>query len=177
VALLAAAAVVAVALVTGGSSDGTITVAVTSVSMLPTLTPGEVVTIDTGAYMSQLPTRGDIVAFRLGDQTGNVLLKRVIGLPGDVVEEVDGVVSVNGEVLDEPYAELDHRDGSWTVDPGHVFVMGDSRAYSNDSRFTEEWGMGQVPITSIIGKVLPGATSGAPDIPAGPAATGSPAGP
>jgi signal peptidase I len=171
VAVLAAAAVVAVALITGGSSDGTITVAVTSVSMLPTLQPGDVVTVDTGAYASQLPGRGDIVAFRLEDQSENVLLKRVIGLSGDIVEELDGVVSVNGQTLDEPYADLDHLDGSWTVEPGHVFVMGDSRAQSSDSRFTEEWGMGQVPITSIIGKVLPGAVSGAPDIPPGPAAT------
>ena len=173
IALVAAAAVVAVALVTGGSSDGTITVTVTSASMLPTLQPGEVVTVDTRAYASQLPARGDIVAFRLADQSENVFLKRVIGLPGDVVEEMDGVVSVNGQALDEPYADLDHRDGSWAVEPGHVFVLGDSRGKSNDSRFTEEGGMGQVPITSIIGRVVPGGVSGAPDIPAGPAATAS----
>jgi signal peptidase I len=171
VALLAAAVVVAVALVTGGSSDGTITVTVTSASMLPTLTPGEVVTVDTGAYSSQLPARGDIVAFRVEDESGNIFLKRVIGLPGDFVEEVDGVVSVNGQALDEPYADLDHRDGSWTVEPGRVFVMGDSRANSSDSRFTEEWGLGQVPITSLIGRVIVGPVSGAPDIPPGPAAT------
>jgi signal peptidase I len=179
-ALLAAAlaAGVTLALVTGGSSDGIITVTVASSSMLPTLKPGDAVAVDTNAYVSTLPGRGDIVAFRLTDSPDNILLKRVIGLPGDTVEEVDGVVSVNGQMLDEPYADLDHRNGSWTVQPGHVFVLGDSRANSNDSRFTDEGGMGQVPITDIIGKVIPGTVSGAPDVPAGPApiATG-PGGP
>jgi signal peptidase I len=170
--LVAVAVTTAVVItLTGGSSDGIVTVTVTSGSMLPTLHPGEVVAIDTNLYDSTLPSRGDIVAFRLAGPSSNVILKRVIGLPGDTIEQVDGVVVVNGQVLNEPYADLDHRNGSWVVEPGHLFVMGDSRANSNDSRFTGEGGMGPVPITDIIGKVLPGAASGAADIPPGPAAT------
>jgi signal peptidase I len=173
VSLIAAAvtAAVALTLLTGGSSDGVVTVTVTSASMLPTLEPGGTVAVDTNAYDSALPIRGDIIAFRLADFPDNVFLKRVIGLPGDSIEEVDGVVSVNGEVLDEPYADLDRSSGSWTVEEGHVFVLGDRRANSNDSRYTGQEGMGQVPISDIIGKVLPEAVSGAPDIPAGPAPT------
>jgi signal peptidase I len=168
---VAVTAAVALALLTGGSSDGVITVTVTSASMLPTLKPGETVAVDTNAYESAVPSRGDIIAFRLEAFPENISLKRVIGLAGDSVEEVDGVVSVNGQVLDEPYADLDHGTGSWTVEEGYVFVLGDSRANSNDSRYTGGWGMGQVPIADIIGKVLPETVSGAPDIPAGPAPT------
>jgi signal peptidase I len=168
---VAATAAVAIAVLTGGSSDGIVTVTVASASMLPTLKPGDTVAVDTNAYDSALPSRGDIIAFRLADFPDNVSLKRVIGLPGDSVEEVEGVVSVNGQVLDEPYADLDHMSGSWTVEEGYVFVLGDSRANSNDSRYTGERGMGQVPIADIIGKVLPETVSGAPDIPAGPAPT------
>ncbi len=168
--VVAVVAVMAVALLVGGSSDGTITVTVVSASMLPTLRPGDVVPVDTSVYESTLPSRGDIVAFRL-PETSNIFIKRVIGLPGDTVSEVDGVVSVNGEELDEPYAELDHRSGSWVVEPGHVFVMGDMRANSNDSRFTGDGDMGQLPLEAIVGKVLPGTVSGPPDIPAGPPET------
>lgn len=172
ISLVAVAVTAAVALaLTGGSSNGVVIVTVTSGSMLPTLKPGDAVAVATDAYDSALPSRGDIIAFRLAAFPANVSLKRVIGLPGDSVEEVDGVVSVNGQVLDEPYADLDHRSGSWTVEGGYVFVMGDSRANSNDSRFTGELGMGQVPIADIIGRVLPESVGGDPDIPAGPAAT------
>jgi len=164
--VVAIVAFTAVALLVGGSSDGTITVTVVSASMLPTLRPGDVVAVDTSAYESTLPSRGDIVAFRTAD-TSNIWIKRVIGLPGDIVSEVDGVVSVNGEELDEPYAELDHLSGSWVVEPAHVFVMGDSRAHSIDSRFTGNGAIGQVPIEAMVGKVLPEAVSGPPDIPAG----------
>jgi signal peptidase I len=166
---VAVTAAVALAVLAGGSSDGIVTVTVASTSMLPTFKPGDTVAVDTNAYDSALPWRGDIIAFRQADFPDTVSLKRVIGLPGDSVEEVDGVVSVNGQVLDEPYADLDHTSGSWTVEEGHVFVLGDSRANSNDSRYTGEWGMGQVPIGDIIGKVLPEAVSGVPDVPAGPA--------
>ena len=98
------------------------------------------------------PARGDIVAFRSPDQPDLVLLKRVIGLPGDTVEEVDGVVIVNGTPLDEPYTIEDKRTlGPWTVERDHLFVMGDNRPDSNDSRFPD---FGQVARSDVIGKVL-----------------------
>jgi signal peptidase I len=162
-----------VALVTASSSGSIINVTVTSPSMLPTFETGAVVAVDTEAYASEGPARGDIIAFRLAEFPQNIFIKRVIGLPGDVVEENGGVVSVNGTVLDEPYANLDHGNGRWTVEPGHLFVLGDNRPNSNDSRFTGEGGTGQVSIPDVVGKVLLGTTNGAADVPAGPAGVAS----
>jgi signal peptidase I len=169
-ALVAAALVVIAAVVTGSGSGGAVTVAVASISMEPTLHPGDVVSVDTTAYATAPTERGDIVAFRRPDFPDHVSFLRVIGVPGDTVEESDGVVSVNGTPLDEPYASPDHRSGTWTVDPGHLFLMGDNRAHANDSRLDGFAGaLGQVPLDAVIGRVTTGDVGGTPDIPAGPA--------
>jgi signal peptidase I len=77
------------------------------------------------------------------------LIKRVIGLPGETVEIREGRVWVNGQALDEAYlAPVTQQDyGPLTVPQGHVFVMGDNRNYSNDSRF-----FGPVPVSQIWGR-------------------------
>ena len=77
-------------------------------------------------------------------------IKRVIGLPGDVVEAQEGQVYVNGEQLDEPYLtqKTDGLRRKTTVPEGKLFVMGDNRGNSLDSRF----GLGFVPIDKVIGK-------------------------
>jgi signal peptidase I len=83
---------------------------------------------------------------------GGTYVKRLIGLPGDVVSEADGVLSVNGRVVSEPYVDLanrDHESGEWRVPKGHYFFMGDNRTHSCDSR---EWG--SVPRSDLIGPVL-----------------------
>jgi signal peptidase I len=148
----------------GGSSHRTIDVYEPSGSMLPTIAIGQTVVVDIDAYVAVPPTpgdifavnptpaRGDIIAFPGPDQPDWVLLKRVIGLPGDTLEEVDGVVMVNGAPLDEPYTIADRRTlGPWTVEQGHLFVMGDNRPDSLDSRFP---GFGQVALSDVSGKVL-----------------------
>jgi len=93
------------------------------------------------------PRRGDIVVIDLPEQR-EMLIKRVVGLPGETIEVRNGQVFIEGELLDE----------SWTVRPGggsygpqtiaplHVFVMGDNRGASNDSR-----NFGPVPIEHIVG--------------------------
>ena len=130
--------------------------------MLPTIAIGQTVVVDIDAYVAApepgdivvfepTPARGDIIAFAIPDQPDFTFLKRVIGLPGDTVEEVDGVVMVNGAPLDEPYTIADKRTlGPWTVEQGHLFVMGDNRPDSLDSRFS----MGQVALSDVTGKVL-----------------------
>jgi signal peptidase I len=139
-------------------------------SMLPTIEVGEAVTVDLDAYTHEAPARGDIIAFTVEAYPGMEFLKRIIGLPGDTVEQIHGVVEVNGVALSEPYAIEDHRSlGPWVVEPGHVFVMGDNRPDSSDSRFPD---LGQVPMTDITGKVLLGVTpTDVPEAPVAPIGT------
>jgi signal peptidase I len=124
-----------------------------SVSMEPTLRVGDTVLVDEGAYRESdgLPAPGDIIAFDVPSYE-ETFLKRVVGLPGDLVAERDGRLYVNGrEFLMPPSSVPDQRTmGPWTVAPGHVFVVGDNLVNSNDSRF----GLGQVPFDRIIGKVV-----------------------
>ena len=84
-------------------------------------------------------------------------IKRVIGLPGDTVEITRGVVYVNGQRLDEPYLDPQSDDRSFpkeTVPDGMLYVLGDNRAHSGDSRFEPPEGLGWVPIDVVIGKAF-----------------------
>lgn len=96
------------------------------------------------------PQRGEVIVFHFPRDPRRDFVKRVIGIPGDVVEIRDGVVFVNGEALDEPY--LTGRDksnmGRLVVGEDEYFVLGDNRRGSNDSR---NWGT--VPEENILGKV------------------------
>ena len=133
------------------------------VSMEPTVKAGQVITVRAvGGYK---PRRGDIVLFQGSSQWGGdataQYLKRVIAVGGETITCCDpaGKVTVNGTPLDEPYvandAPLDmppssyrcgaRRFGPVTVPTGTVFVMGDNRAASNDSRCA-----GPVPATSVL---------------------------
>lgn len=155
IAILAVAALVVAAsfaVLTAVGGDGTLPLTVASGGMLPTLEVGQQVAVDPDAYGSEMPQRGDIIAFSLPDYPEIIAIKRVIGLPGDSVEQSDGMVYVNGTAVDEPYAIADGRPrGPWVVASHQVFVMGDNRPNSNDSRYS----MGQIPLTDILGKVLP----------------------
>jgi signal peptidase I len=95
------------------------------------------------------PERGDVVVVSLSDQAGELLIKRVIGLPGDTVEIRDNQVYVNNLPLNEPYLSdiTSGRFGPITVPPLHIFVLGDNRGYSNDSR-----SFGSIPLEHVIGR-------------------------
>ena len=92
-------------------------------------------------YLFEEPQRGDIVIFKFPDDEKKDYLKRIIGLPGDTVEIVDGKVYINGstEALEEPYLaeEPVGSYGPYVVPEDSYFMMGDNRNYSNDSRFWE----------------------------------------
>lgn len=100
------------------------------------------------------PERGEIVVFHPPQANGGKpYIKRVVGLPGDEVGFADGYVTINGERLDEPYLTGPITDCARpthcrvTVPPGTVYVLGDNRANSSDSRF-----FGPVAVDRIIGK-------------------------
>ncbi len=121
--------------------------------MLPTLKAGDVSLVNKVSYRFSEPERGDIIVFRSTEGRNEDQIKRVVGLPGDNVEVRDGVLYVNGERQEEPYVNPRRPDsgsyGPTTVPPGHVFVMGDNRANSRDSRF-----FGPIPFENIEGKVF-----------------------
>lgn len=96
-------------------------------------------------YPFRQPQRGDIVVFEYPRDRSKDYIKRVIGLPGDLIEFRDGSVYVNNRLLDEPYLTgnvtycspgSDCYNGPVVVPPGSIFVMGDNRTNSSDSR---EW--------------------------------------
>jgi signal peptidase I len=84
-------------------------------------------------------------------------VKRVIGLPGDVVELHDGVLYLNGTAMDEPYLNPETDTSSYgpaTVPDGMLFVLGDNRLHSGDSRFPPPTGLGFVGEDKLIGKAF-----------------------
>ena len=124
---------------------------VESISMQPNLYAGDFVIVNKLAYKLGVPRRGDIIVFRYPpDPTQTPYIKRVIGLPGDKIHIADGQVYVNNELLIEPYLKVTtSRGGDWTIPANSLFVMGDNRNNSSDSR---SWGM--VPMENVIGKAL-----------------------
>lgn len=119
-------------------------------SMEPNLHTDQRLVVEKVSYRFHGPQRGDIVVIRVPSQGEELLIKRVIGLPGEMVEIRDGNVYIDGQLLDEPYANGSTRQGriGRVIVPAlQVFVMGDNRAHSNDSR-----SFGPVPIEDIVGR-------------------------
>jgi signal peptidase I len=116
--------------------------------MNPTLQNGEYILVNRLAYKTGQPERGDIIVFSFPADEGQDLIKRVIGLPGETVKIGDGIVTINGQKLREPYIAQDPLYyGEWTVPEGYLFVLGDNR---NDSRDSHQWGL--LPLENVIGK-------------------------
>ncbi len=125
---------------------------VTSSSMEPTLMQGDVLLIRRLRYSPDaLPERGEIVFFRDPINQGDWMVKRVIGLPGERVSIRDGQVYINGVPLKEPYLKSLPLEGpeEWDLPEDCVFVLGDHRAVSYDSRE-----FGPLPLDRIEGKVI-----------------------
>ncbi len=132
-------------------------------SMTPNLDDGQMLLVNRNAYQSvdwqgnmfypfDPPERGDIVVFNPPTESDKPYIKRIIGLPGDEVTFNNGQVFVNGEMLDEDYIEdrtRCQRDDfcDVIVPEGKIFVLGDHRSNSSDSRV-----FGPVPIENVIGK-------------------------
>ena len=114
--------------------------AIPSSSMEPTLSPGERLAVDKITFRLTGVDRGDVVVFRApapGITPHDTLVKRAVAVGGDTVAAIDGVLLVNGEVADEPYladGEVTFDFDALVVPDGHLFVMGDHRVESVDSR-------------------------------------------
>ena len=151
-----------------------------SESMVPTLEVGDRVFVSKFMFDGGDVARGDVIVFEnpnpgeLPDRSGvsSVLhwlgegiglaqpenedfIKRVIGLPGETIEIKENVVYIEGEPLDEPYLTEEARSNNGDLEPttvpdGEVFVMGDNRGNSADSRY----GLGTVPLDRVIGKAF-----------------------
>lgn len=118
--------------------------------MEPNLHTDQRLVVEKVSYRFHGPQRYDIVVLKLPSQGDDLLIKRVIGLPGETVEIRDGQVYINGELLDEAFLEAETqpgRSGQVTVPPLHVYVLGDNRNHSNDSR-----SFGPVAIENIVGR-------------------------
>lgn len=124
---------------------------VNGLSMYPTLNNGDYLIIDELSYnFLREPGRGEVIVFRPPLAGSRFFIKRVIGLPGEMVEIKDGGVYVGGEKLAESYhKQVTGPDGSWTLKDSEYFVMGDNRGSSSDSRF---WGV--LPEENIVGRAF-----------------------
>jgi signal peptidase I len=120
-------------------------------SMQPNLHTNERLVVEKVSYRFHGPRRGDIVVLQDPDGGPDLLIKRVVGLPGERVTVADGRVFVDGAPLDEPYLnQATASNGrAWSVPPLHVFVMGDNRGASRDSRV-----FGPIPLDSILGRAV-----------------------
>jgi signal peptidase I len=125
-------------------------VRVENVSMRPTLKPGDFLLVNRVAYKLGEPSIGDIVVFHAPGESELDYIKRIIGLPGDIVEINGGTVYVNQQPLYEPYiSEKPGYSGTWEVPQGQYFVLGDNRNNSSDSHM---WGF--VPEADLVGRAL-----------------------
>lgn len=125
---------------------------ITTDSMDPTLRAGDSVLAVKFVYRLGEPRRGDVVLFEAPND-GAPTIKRVVGLPGDTVAVRDGVLFVNGEKKWEGYVDYGLTDSTFLgpahVPEGHVYLMGDNRVNSLDSR-----SYGPVPEADLLGRVL-----------------------
>jgi signal peptidase I len=122
-------------------------------SMYPTLNSGEHndrVIIEKYKHYTKDYKRGDIIILKSDKTDKDILIKRIVGLPGETVEIKQGKVYVNNELLTEEYLPRDiitNPSMKVEVEEEHVFVLGDNRENSTDSRI-----LGAIPINDIIGK-------------------------
>ena len=124
-------------------------------SMEPNLHNNELIFVDKWTYLFHAPTRGDVIVFVAPPDPSQDYVKRIIGLPGDVITINNGVPTVNGVTLKEYYVRSTNMGAAATdrpvnkeiVPPNDFFVMGDNRSESSDSR---TWGF--LPRQNIIGR-------------------------
>lgn len=124
---------------------------VNGLSMYPTFNNGDYLIIDELSFnFLRDPRRGEVIVFRPPVDGSRFFIKRVVGLPGEKVEVKDNKVYIDDEILPEPYhQQVTKIDGTWQLEEGEYFVMGDNRSSSSDSRI---WG--ELPEGNIVGRAF-----------------------
>jgi signal peptidase I len=126
-------------------------------SMEPTLRVGEYFLADATYYRSRAPSRGDVAVYLHPKQTHLYYIKRIVAVEGDRIAIKGGRAVVNGMMVEEPYLDVAAADGRFANMPevrvpvGHVYVLGDNRSNSVDSR--DPVAHGAVPVGNLIGRV------------------------
>ena len=141
-------------------------------SMKPTLLPGDYILVNkfiygvripfvgTRLFFHKVPSRGDVIVFIYPKNTSEDFIKRVIGLPGDVVQVKNGKILINNKQIQDPWGYFSKKEppgfieavenfGPIVVPQNALFVMGDNRNNSEDSRF---WGT--LPLKNVLGKAF-----------------------
>ena len=126
-------------------------------SMNPTLNDGDKLILAKNKVQTTSYKRGDLVVFISPEDKTKLLIKRIIGLPGDKINIEKGYVKVNDEYIDEPYIDKDiytqslKKGDDYIVPENRIFVIGDNRLpkRSNDSRF-----FGSISLESVKGKAV-----------------------
>jgi signal peptidase I len=126
-------------------------------SMEPTLRVGEYFLADATYYRSRAPSRGDVAVYLHPKQAHLYYIKRIVAVEGDRIAIKGGRAVVNGMMVEEPYLDVAVADGRFAnmpevrVPAGHVYVLGDNRSNSVDSR--DSVAHGAVPVGNLVGRV------------------------
>ena len=116
-------------------------------SMVPTLEPGDMFFADLTAYARTKPVRMDVAVFHPPDNPALVIVKRIVGLPGETIEVADGQVWIDGKTFQGPWAAPSGTFEAQEIPEGHYFLLGDNIDHSRDSR-----SFGAVPKRNLVGK-------------------------
>jgi len=131
------------------------TFSIPSTSMQPTLHLGEGVVADTSYFARHAPARGEVIFYLLPSDNSTIYVKRIVGLPGDRIAFREGHAILNGAATTESFADAGDPKAFYnttpevTVPPDHLFVAGDNRANSSDSRVKQH---GFVPVKNLIAR-------------------------
>ena len=132
------------------------TAAIQESSMDPTISSGEKLLLNKVVYQISSPKRGDIIAFRLGEENkGTIHIKRVVGVPGDTIQIQNEQIVINGQTYVEqkdfpPIQNAGIAEDPITLSGSEYFVLGDNRNSSEDSRFID---IGNIRKDQIVGKL------------------------
>lgn len=133
---------------------GAIPYRIPSKSMAPTLQVGDFILVNAGAYARNPPEINDVIVFKYPKNRNIEYVKRVVALEGDEITLQNGEVYINDNKIDQSYIDVNdfprtlQINKRWAVPKGSLFVLGDNRDNSNDSRY---WGF--VPMNDVVGRV------------------------